>query len=169
MKLALIVARGRNGIIGGDGALPWRIRDDLKWFKSVTMNKPMIMGRKTFESIGKPLPGRDSIILTRRPDFLAAGAYLVRTLKGAIVLGTACAAERGEDEICIIGGGEIYAQFLPRADRIYLTEVDAEPDGDTAFPPIDEGAWQTRKEGACEQSAENDFACEFFILDRKRR
>ena len=167
MRLALVVAVARNGVIGGDGALPWRISDDLKWFKKNTMDKPLLMGRKTFQSIGKALPGRDNIVLTRAPDFSAPRTFIARSMRGGLSLGAACAHERGADEVCIIGGGDIYRQTVAQADRIYLTSVDAEPDGDAFFPELEARQWQATKAGGCEKSDKNEHACEFFILDRK--
>ena len=167
MKISLIAAVAENGVIGGDGKLLWRIRDDLLWFKKITMGKPMLMGRKTFESIGKALSGRDSLVLTRDPGFLAPSTYVVRSLRGALSLGAACAAVRGAEEFCVIGGGEIYAQTIARADRIYLTRVNASPEGDAVFPPIDSRQWRESPQGACKKGPENEHACEFFILDRR--
>ncbi len=166
MKIALVVAVAKNGVIGGEGALPWRIRDDLKWFKENTIGKPLLMGRKTFDSIGKALPGRDNIVLTRDPAFAPARSYIARSLRGAFALADACARERGADEICVIGGGDIYRQTIGLADRIYLTRVDAEPPGDAHFPELDRNRWRETHAGGCAQSPENDHACEFFILER---
>ena len=166
MKIALVAAVARNGVIGGEGALPWSIRDDLKWFKERTMGKPLLMGRKTFDSIGKALPGRDNIILTRDPTFAASGVFIARSLQGGLALARACAAARGAEESCVIGGGEIYAQMIGRADRLYLTRVDAAPDGDAVFPAIEPRRWRERRIGECEKSSVNEHACEFFILDR---
>lgn len=169
MRLALIAAVARNGVIGGDGAMPWRLRDDLKRFKSLTMGKPMIMGRKTFQSIGKALPGRDNIVMTRDPGFIAPGVFVVRSLRAGLSLGRHLAEIREADEISIIGGGEIYAQTMPRADRIYLTRVDAEPPGDAHFPELDTHVWREEKTGETPADADNQFACEYFILTRQRR
>ncbi len=166
MKLALVVAVARNGVIGGDGALPWRISDDLKWFKQNTMGKPVLMGRKTFHSIGGALPGRDNIVLTRDPEFAAARVFVARSLQGGLALAAACASTRGADEYCVIGGGDIYVQTIARADRIYLTRVDAEPAGDAFFPAIEPGQWRESPVGGCEKSDRNEHACEFVILDR---
>lgn len=168
MKITLVVAVARNGVIGGEGALPWRISDDLKWFKKNTLGKPVLMGRKTFDSIGRALPGRDNIVLTRAPDFSAPRTFVARSLRGGFSLAEACARERGEAEICVIGGGEIYRQTLARADRIYLTSVDAEPEGDAVFPALEASQWRATKAGGCEKSDKNEHACEFFILDRDR-
>lgn len=167
MKVSLVVAAARNGVIGGDGALPWRISDDLKWFRKNTLAKPVLMGRKTFQSIGKALPGRDNIVLTRMPDFSAPRMFVARTLRAGLALADACARERGAEEICIIGGGDIYRQTLAQADRIYLTCVDAEPDGDAFLPTLEPSQWRAIRAGGCEKSAKNEHRCEFFILDRE--
>ncbi len=166
MKVALVVAVARNGVIGGDGALPWRISDDLKWFKKNTFGKPLLMGRKTFQSIGKALPGRDNIVLTREPLFAAPQVFVARSMRGGLALAASCAAAREADEFCIIGGGDIYRQTIARADRIYFTRVDAEPEGDAYFPALEAREWRTTKAGGCEKSDKNEHACEFFILDR---
>jgi len=168
MKVALAAAVAENGVIGGDGDLLWRISDDLKWFKKVTLGKPIIMGRKTFESIGKPLPGRDNIIITRSNVLSAGGAFVVRSVTSAIKLATACAGDKGGEEVCIIGGAEVYRQTLAIADRIYLTRVDASPQGDAIFPEIDSRAWNQRSIGGCEKNEQNQYACEFFILERRQ-
>lgn len=168
VEMALVAAVARNGVIGADGALPWRIGDDLKWFKEKTMGKPMIMGRKTFASIGKALPGRDTIVATRDLGFAAPGAFVVHSLPAARKLALACAAERGASEICIVGGGDIYAQTMLWADRIYLTRVDAESAGDVMFPAIDPARWRETACGGAPKNERNDAACEFFILERRR-
>jgi dihydrofolate reductase len=124
----LILARASNGTIGKDGALPWRIPSDLKHFKAMTTGKPMIMGRKTFESFPSPLPGRRHIVLTRDSAWRAEGAEVAHSVDEALALA-------GDGEIAIIGGAEIYALFLPHADRIELTEIQAEVEGDTHIPP----------------------------------
>jgi len=143
MDIAIYVAIAENGVIGREGGLPWRLSSDLKRFKADTMGKPIIMGRKTWEGIGRPLPGRLNIVVTRDPAFRAEGAETMRSLDEAIVLARAqgrCMA--GADEICVIGGGEIYRQALPLADRLYVTHVLAKVDGDTRFPEIDSDVWQ---------------------------
>ncbi len=168
MKIALVAAVARSGVIGVGGTLPWRISDDLKWFKRVTTGKPIIMGRKTFASIGKALPGRDNIVATRSPGFAAPGAFTTGSLPEAIVLARGCARGRSVDEICVIGGAEIYAQTLPLATRIYLTRVNADIDGDVHFPGLKPEEWRERRESACEKNARNDYDCEFFMLERRR-
>ena len=140
MELVLIVARARNGVIGNNGALPWHLPDDLKRFKRMTVGKPIIMGRKTFESIGKPLPGRQNIVLTRDPEWSAPGITIVPNLAEAIAAAGLDPRARA-DGIMVIGGAQIYAQALPSAARIELTEVDAEPAGDTHLAAFDPARW----------------------------
>ncbi|MCC0026994.1 MAG: dihydrofolate reductase [Zhengella sp.] len=150
--IVIIVAAALNNVIGRDGAMPWHLSSDLKRFKALTMGCPIIMGRKTFESIGKPLPGRLNIVVTRDFDWEADGALRVASLETALELASAnvdsaCrqAEDRGEAppdlDICVIGGGEIYAQAMERADTIHLTRVLADVEGDTVFPPLAVGDW----------------------------
>ena len=135
-RIAFVVAASRNGVIGRDGGLPWHISTDLKRFKAITMGKPLIMGRKTWESLPKkPLPGRPNIVITRQKNYRAEGAIVVADIPSALT------AAGAVEEICVVGGGEIFDMFLPQTDRIYLTEVDLEVDGDTFFPPIDPAQW----------------------------
>ena len=142
MKLAILVAIAANGVIGRDGGLPWRLSSDLRRFKADTMGKPIVMGRKTWASIGRPLPGRLNIVVTRDRGFQAEGAEIAGSLEEAITLATVRArCMAGADEICVIGGGEIYRQALPLADRLYVTHVLAEIPGDTFFPAIDPDVW----------------------------
>jgi len=139
MKLVLVVAIARNGVIGRGGDLPWRLSTDLKRFKAITMGKPIIMGRKTWESIGRPLPGRLNIVVSRNRAFSAEGAEAAGSLEEAIGI----AQRKGEgEEICIIGGSDIFREALPRADLLHVTHVDAEVEGDVFFPEIDERIWQ---------------------------
>ena len=135
MRITLIAAVAKNGVIGRDGDLPWRLPDDLKTFKRLTLGKPVVMGRKTWESIGRPLPERLNVVMTRSRNFEAPGASVVPSTEAAIELLS------NHDEVMVIGGGAIYRQFLDRADRIYLTEVDAEVDGDVTFPTLDSAEW----------------------------
>lgn len=166
ISLALVVAVAENDVIGVDGGLAWKISDDLKWFKSVTMGKPIIMGRKTFDSIGRALPGRDNIVVTRASDFAAEGVFVVRSLEAATRLGRECAETGGANEVCVIGGAEIYAQMIDQADRIYLSEVDAKVAGDAYFPAYDSARWVRTHHSSCAQGPKNQYSCEFFILDR---
>lgn len=144
VKIAMIAAVGRNGAIGAGGDLPWRLPSDFAFYKRTTMGKPLIMGRKTFASIGKALPGRSNLVVTRDRGFSAEGVEVFTGLDQAIARGREIAARDGVDEVFINGGGEIYRQAMERADRLYVTHVDAEPDGDTFFPTIDADAWVGR-------------------------
>ena len=174
MKIAIVVAMTEDRVIGRDGDLPWRIRDDLKWFKKVTMGKPVIMGRKTFDSIGKALPGRLNIVVSRSSaSTLEAGAgysdenvAVVGDLAAAFASAAAYAEANGVEEICVIGGGTIYQAVLERAERIYLTKVDADVAGDAYFPRLDLAAWRGERVGQVEKGPHNDHGCQFFILDR---
>lgn len=141
MKLSLIVAVSRNGVIGVDNKLPWHLPEDLKYFKSVTMGKPLVMGRKTYDSIGRPLPGRTNIVVTRDPQWQAAGVEVAQSLEAALELGRSACVAAGADEIMVIGGEQIYRMTLPAADRLYLTQVDADVEGDAFFPDVDFSEW----------------------------
>jgi dihydrofolate reductase len=142
MNIVLIVAVAENGVIGSAGAMPWRLKSDLKRFKALTLSKPVVMGRKTFASIGKPLPGRTNIVVTRDKDFVAAGVVVVHSLEAARAVALGDALRRFATEIAVIGGAEIYAQWIGQADRIELTEMHASPDGDTYFGPLDPAEWE---------------------------
>ena len=141
IALVLVVARARNGVIGRDGALPWHIAADLKRFKRITVGKPVIMGRKTFESIGKPLPGRHNIILTRDAAWTAAGVTVAPNLAEAIAAAGLDPRARADANM-EIGGAQVYAQALPSATRIEVTEIDADPAGDTLLPAFDLLRWR---------------------------
>jgi dihydrofolate reductase len=155
----------RNRVIGGDGAMPWHLPAELQYFKAVTMGKPLIMGRKTFESIGRPLPGRTNIVITRQTDFTAEGILISPDWETALSLAGDIAQQDGVDEIMVIGGGEIYALALPRADRIYLTEVQIDAGGDTVFPEIDSGAWLERSRDSHPSCADAP-GYDFILLER---
>ena len=142
VRIALIVAMAENRVIGRGGDLPWRISADLKHFKAKTLGKPIVMGRKTFESIGKPLPGRANIVVTRGGASVPDGVELVGDIDAALEIARERARESGADEIMIIGGAALYEAMLPRADRLYLTEIHEAVSGDTVFPEIDTGEWQ---------------------------
>lgn len=137
----MIVAMDRNRVIGKGNALPWKLSGDMKFFKQTTMGKPVIMGRKTFESIGKALPGRANIVVTRDPDFDAEGIEPVETIEIALKAGRTVAAITGTEEVVVIGGSQIYEALLPETTRIYLTEVDMEVGGDAFFPELD-ASWK---------------------------
>lgn len=167
MKTALIAAVARNGVIGRDNQLLWRLKTDLRRFRDLTTGKPLVMGRKTFESIGKPLPNRDNIVVTRDAGFAADGVLIARSLEEALALGRAAAERRGVDEIMIGGGGDIYAQTIGKADRLYLTEVALSPAGDAVFPPVDPALWrEVSRRGF---SAGPDDEAAFTFIDYVRR
>lgn len=142
MKIALVVAVSQNNVIGRDNQLPWHLPEDLQYFKSVTMGKPILMGRKTFDSIGRPLPGRKNIVITRDLEWDAEGVEVVYSVDDALAAGADACAVANSDEIMIIGGAQIYRDCLPIADRLYLTRVEAEIEGDAFFPDIDIKQWQ---------------------------
>ena len=144
ITIAMIAAVGRNGAIGAGGDLPWRLPSDFAFYKRTTMGKPLIMGRKTFESIGRPLPGRTNIVVTRQAGYAPEGVEVFADLDAAIARGRDIAARDGVDEVFINGGGEIYRAAIGRADRLYITHVEAEPEGDTFFPQIDPAVWAAR-------------------------
>lgn len=142
LPIALVVAVARNGVIGRDNGLPWRLSSDLKRFKEVTIGKPLIVGRRNHEAIGRPLPGRETIVLTRDRSFRDDGVHVAHDVADAVGLAEAIAEEMGADEIICAGGGEIYRLLMPKASRLRLTEVEAEPDGDVFFPEYDETHWR---------------------------
>ncbi|MDB5570118.1 MAG: diacylglycerol kinase [Hyphomicrobiales bacterium] len=142
IPLVLVAAVGRNGVIGGEGTLPWRLPSDLRRFKARTMGKPLLMGRKTFASIGRPLPGRETIVLTRDPGFAPPGIYVVGDLAAALELAQARARAMGAKEIIVAGGGDLYAQTIGLAQRLDVTEIDLEPAGDAFFPFVDPALWR---------------------------
>jgi len=150
IRLAVMAAVADNGVIGNDNALPWHLPEDLRYFKSVTMGKPVIMGRKTFESIGQPLPGRTNIVITHNSAFRAEGAKVVSSLEGALHLAQHTASADGVEEAVVIGGSEIYRVAFPLADRLYITEVHASVEGDAVLPRI---AWEEWREISREHHA----------------
>lgn len=165
MRISLIVAMGRNNVIGVEGGLPWHIPDDLKFFKAQTLGKPIVMGRKTFESIGRPLPGRPNIVITRQDGYAPDGVEVVTSLRDGLRLASDHATRLGKDEVMVIGGAQIYAASLDLAHRLYITEVDLAPDGDAHFPEIDKSAW--RESFREDHGAASDTpAYRFLILDR---
>lgn len=147
-KVAMIAAMGRNRVIGRDNQLPWHLPEDLKYFRSMTWGKPIVMGRKTFESLGRPLPGRTNIVVSTRPDLELAGAKVVRSLDEALDVAVAQALLDEVSEVMVIGGAAVYEQLLDAADRLYLTLVEAEPEGDAWFPNFDEDQWALVEERA---------------------
>ncbi|MBB6485008.1 dihydrofolate reductase [Rhizobium lusitanum] len=164
----IVVAVSRNGIIGRDGDMPWRLSADLKRFKAMTLGKPVIMGRKTYESIGKPLPGRPNVVITRDAGFSAEGVTAAHSLDEAIEMASLLAAESGSDEICILGGGEIYRQSIAVADRLLITHVEAEVEGDTSFPTIDPVLWQVESELAVPAGEKDTYPTRFVVYLRRK-
>lgn len=144
--VSVLVAVASNGVIGNKGGMPWHLSTDLKRFKSLTMGKPIIMGRKTFEAIGRPLPGRTNIVLSRARSFSARGVTVATDIREALRLARDRARADGKDEFFVIGGGEVYAMAMPYADRLHVTHVEAMPEGDTVFPPIDTADWELLEE-----------------------
>lgn len=167
--LALVVAAAENDVIGRGGKLPWRIPSDLRLFRRLTMGKPVVMGRKTFESIGKPLDGRDNIVISRDPDFRAAGVTVKPTLDEAIADARQIAAAKGVDEVMIIGGAEVFREVLPQAERIYLTRVHGTPEGDVHLPAIPPDEWLETARETLPRGDADDFACTLIALQRKRQ
>ena len=168
VRIVLVVAAASNGVIGRDGGLPWRLPSDLKRFRALTLGKPVIMGRKTFQSIGKPLDGRDNIVLSRQPHFAPRGVEIVRDLASAIELGRRLAAPRGTDEVAIIGGADVFAAALPLADRIYLTSVHADPEGETRLPALAPQAWREAAREPMPRGLHDDYAADFLVLERNK-
>ncbi len=140
--ISLIAAVARNNVIGADQSMPWRIPSDFAWFKQTTMGKPMVMGRKQFETFPEPLPGRPHIVVTRQHDYRPEGVLVRHSLQEALAAARRLAEASDQNEIMVIGGGDIYAQALPLADRLYISHVDLAPDGDVHFPPIDADEWR---------------------------
>jgi dihydrofolate reductase len=166
--VCFVVAVAENGVIGKDGALPWRLSTDLRLFRRLTLGKPVIMGRKTYESIGKPLDGRDNIVVTRDPSFKAGGAVVTESVGVALQRARELAKKRNAEEIAVIGGAEIYRTLLPQADRIYLTRVHASPPGDTFFPEIDGSAWRETSREPLDHGLKDQYEATLIILDRVR-
>ena len=158
--ISIIVAASANNVIGRQGDLPWRLSDDLKRFKAITMGKPIVMGRKTWESIGRPLPGRQNIVITRQRGFAAEGCDVVTSLDEAI-------AEAGDaEEIVVIGGSQIYALALPLAQRLYLTRVHADVEGDATFPAVDATRWYLIADEAREADDRNEYDFSFRVYEK---
>jgi dihydrofolate reductase len=160
LPLVLVAAVARNGVIGANNRLLWRLPSDLRRFKALTLGKPLVMGRRTFDSIGRPLPGRETIVVTRDPGFKAEGVLVAHGLEAALALAEARAAATGANAVVIAGGGEVFAQTVGRADRLAITEVALAPQGDAVFPTIDPASWREvlREPGVRGLKDEADFA-----------
>jgi dihydrofolate reductase len=160
MKIAIVVAMAANRVIGRDNRLPWHLPADLKHFKQLTLGKPIVMGRKTYESLGRPLPKRTNIVVTRDRDYAAPGCVVVHSLEDAL-------QAAGESaEVMVIGGAEFYRQVLPHTDTIYLTRVHAEFEGGTVFPELNEAAWREVGRTDCEPDEKNPWPYSFIELER---
>lgn len=165
--VSLVVARAENGVIGRAGGIPWKVPTDLKRFRRITMGRPVIMGRKTYDSIGRPLDGRDNIVVTRRADMAAEGIHVAFSVEEAVRLARRFAGQRGVDEIMVIGGGEIYNAVMPVAGRIYLTEIHASVEGDTYFEAPDPALWREVSREALERSDKDSAAATLVVYERK--
>jgi dihydrofolate reductase len=165
--LVLVAAVARNGVIGADNRLLWRLSSDLRRFKALTLGKPLVMGRKTFESIGRPLPGRVTIVVTRDKAFAAEGVLIAHHLDAALALAAERAAAMGADAIVIAGGGEIYAQTIGLASRLAITEVALKPEGDARFPRIDPALWREIRREQSQRGPRDE--ADFAFVDYERR
>ena len=166
MRKAMIVAMAKNRVIGRKNQLPWHLPEDLKYFKRVTMGKPIVMGRKTYESIGRPLPGRLNVVLTRDAKWQTEGVVSAQTIDAAFSVAIAEAKSKEKDEVMVIGGDQVYALCLPLVDRLYVTQVHAEVDGDAYFPEVDWGQWQQVSSEAHQASDNNPYDYSFVVYDR---
>jgi dihydrofolate reductase len=168
MEIVLVVAVADNGVIGAGGAIPWRLKTDQQRFKAMTMGKPVVMGRKTFLSLRRPLPGRTNIVVSRDPGFRACGAVITTSLAAALAVAHADALRRSVREIAVIGGADIYLQCMDSAHRLEVTEVHACPQGDTHFGPIEAGQWEevARVRHAAGSGDTADFS---FVTYRRRK
>jgi dihydrofolate reductase len=161
------VARAKNGVIGRSGELPWRLAADMRRFRALTLGKPVIMGRKTWQSLPRrPLPGRLNLVLSRQPEFEAGGAIVCEDFAEALEIAREQAAEDGVGEVCVIGGADLFALALPRAQRIYLTEIDGDPAGDVTMPPLDETGWREASREAVAAGPDDEYATVFRVLER---
>ena len=160
MKISIVVAMAANRVIGRDNQLPWHLPADLQHFKQTTMGKPILMGRKTWESIGRPLPGRTNIVITRDENYEAPGCVVVHSIEAALQ------AAAKQDEVMIIGGAEFYRQLLPRTNRIYLTRINEDFEGDILFPELISSEWQEVERVDCDADDKNPHSYSFIRLDR---
>jgi dihydrofolate reductase len=169
MRTTFVVARARNGVIGRDGRLPWKLPSDLKLFRQLTLGRPVIMGRRTWESLGiRPLPGRHNLVITRQLDYEAEGALVVHSLAAALAAARKLAEQDGADEIAIIGGGQIFAEALAadQVDRVYLSEVEIEADGDTVMPAFDRDRWRETARQVMPRGPRDEASFSLVTLDR---
>ncbi|HKM16506.1 MAG TPA: dihydrofolate reductase [Marinospirillum sp.] len=165
--IAIIVAAAKNRVIGHKNSMPWYLPEELKHFKRITLGKPLVMGRNTFESIGRPLPGRTNIVISRNPEFNHSGIKIAANLAAALKIADAQAVIDGATEIMVIGGGQIYEQAFPLASYLYLTEVDAMPEGDTWFPEVNKDEWLETSRDSYSAQEGNRYAYAIRCLQRK--
>ncbi len=166
IEIALVVAAAENDVIGREGGLPWHVSSDLKFFRKITLGKPIVMGRKTFDSIGKPLDGRPNIVISRDPQFAPDGVYVFASIDDGLAVARTLAADLGQDEVAIIGGAQIYTATLPQADRVYLTRIHASPDGDAQFPALDSAVWRERSSDRHEAGPRDDHGYSIMVYER---
>jgi dihydrofolate reductase len=166
IPIVLVVAVAANGVIGRAGALPWRIKSDMQRFRALTMGKPVIMGRRTFVSIPRPLKGRTTIVISRDPAFAAPGVVVAPTLEAALAAARGDALRRGADAIAVIGGQNVFARTLPMADRLEVTEVSSTPEGDTFFSPVDRNVWREVAREAHGVGAQDEAPFAFVTYER---
>jgi dihydrofolate reductase len=166
MRISLIAAMDRNRVIGHDNDLPWHLPSDLQWFKKNTLGKPILMGRKTFDSIGRPLPGRANIVLTRDTTFQADGCVVVHNVDEALKTASDYVSDIDKGEVVVIGGGQLFEMLIDVADRLYLTRIDADFEGDTFFPKIELADWNVLWQEELLKSAGSLFDIRFMILER---
>jgi dihydrofolate reductase len=169
MEISLVVAITRNNVIGRDGGLPWRLSTDLKRFKALTIGKPVVMGRVCYDSIGKPLPGRPNIVVTRNPDFAPDGVIVVHSIDEGLERAAAEARKLGVDEIAVIGGGVIYREVMDRATILHVTHIEAEIEGDTFFPEIDPAIWEAGAAESVPAGEKDDYPTRFVTYRHRSR
>jgi dihydrofolate reductase len=167
IKISMIAAVAGNGVIGADQAIPWRIPSDMAFFKRTTMGKPIVMGRKQFETVGRPLPGRANIVVTRQVGYAPDGVIVTSGLGEAIARAREIAEADGAGEVMIVGGGEIYRQALPLADRLYISHVALSPEGDVTFPKIDASAWKVVEEPVVSTNEKDGAAFRIKVYERR--
>lgn len=167
IALVLVAAVADNGVIGRDGALPWRLKSDMQHFRAVTIGKPVVMGRKTYLSLAKPLAGRTNIVVSRDPTFTAPGVLAAPSLEAALTAARGDALRRGATEVAVIGGADLYAQAMPLADRLVITRVHLQPDGDTSFPVIDPDVWREVERNARAAGADDEARFTLVVYERR--
>ncbi len=167
IKLSLIVAMSENRVIGKDNQLPWRISADLRYFKQMTMGRPLVMGRKTFESIGRPLPGRKNIVVTKQNNWRSEGVDVFNSIESALDFAKSVAKSTDQTEVMVIGGANLYEQVLPLSSKLYITRVHANIEGDAFFPEFESSNWRLVSQEISEPSEKDQYACSFLVYDKK--